>query len=86
MNPVGAVFVAVGYWKMCGIITAKLSAIGAKFGALAGTAGSIVGACLDALTGAAIAGTIFDAVVQGTGIEENLPFDSLRSRYFGTIT
>ena len=60
MNPVGAVFVAVGYWKMCGIITAKLSAIGAKFGALAGTAGSIVGACLDALTGAAIAGTIFD--------------------------
>ena len=68
LNPVAAVFVAVGYYKICTTLVGAMSAIGAKFGALAGAAGAVVGACIGALSAAAVAGTIFDAIVQGKGI------------------
>ena len=68
INPVASVFVAIGYYKVCAMITGSLAAIGAKFGALGGAVGSAAGLCIGVLAAKAVAGTIFDAIVQGKGI------------------
>lgn len=69
INPILPTLVSLGYWKVCGILTAKFSLLTAKLGSVGGVIGAGMGFVLGALTAKAIVTSVVDALWAGKGIE-----------------
>ena len=62
INPIPSVLAAIGYYKLCALVSSGVAAIFKFLGSFAGVAGAIVGAVIGALTAGSIAVTVVDAL------------------------
>jgi|BioPla2DNA2_1021312.scaffolds.fasta_scaffold65282_2 hypothetical protein len=68
INPIPSVLAAIGYYKLCALVSSGVAAIFKFLGSFAGVAGALVGAVIGALTAGSIAVTVVDALWERKGI------------------
>jgi len=69
INPLPGALLAVGYVKLCAIVSAQAGLLLGKLGSLGGPIGAAIGFVAGALTAASIATTYIDALWARKGIE-----------------
>jgi len=74
LNPIPAVLIGIGIYKVCAILASAGAKIGAAIGGIAGPIGSIIGALLGIAGFGALAYPFVDAVIQGKGVNIGLKY------------